>query len=87
MPETELQGITETPDLGIPNRKKTGLNTPLSCKYEYFLSADQTGISELSEFFTDDYRTFCCAPSLEDRIILDEIGHTCLIENPTQITT
>ena len=31
MPETELQRITTRPDSGIPNRKKTGLCTPLSC--------------------------------------------------------
>ena len=50
-----LQGHDpKQPDSRTPNRKKTGLNTPLSCKNEFFLSADQTGISDLSGFFTND---------------------------------
>lgn len=28
------------------------------------------------------YRTFCCAPSLEDRIILDEIGRAYPRKDP-----
>ena len=28
------------------------------------------------------YRTFCCAPDLETRIILEEIGRTCLRADP-----
>ena len=55
-PKTDLQGITRRPDSGIPNRKKIGLNTLYPCKTKYFLSANQTNISRLCRFFTDDER-------------------------------
>lgn len=39
---------------GIPKRKKAGLHTRLSCKIDYFRSADQIAVSAASGFFTGD---------------------------------
>ncbi len=41
MPKTENQGITALPDSGIPNCKKSGLTTRLSCKFDYLSDANQ----------------------------------------------
>src|SRR3546814_14827296 len=39
---------------GIPKRKKAGLDTRLSCKTDYFITADQLDVSAASGFFTGD---------------------------------
>ncbi len=44
----------ETAKSGIPNRKKIGRTTPLSCKIDYFLNADLLYLSAACGFFTDD---------------------------------
>src|SRR3546814_1164288 len=40
---------------GIPKRKKAGLDTRLSCKTDYFITADQLDVSAASGFFTGDF--------------------------------
>src|SRR5260221_7143538 len=43
------------PKSGIPNRKKTGMHTRLSCKIDYLLRSNHRDRSIASSFFTDDY--------------------------------
>jgi hypothetical protein len=44
----------EPPKTGIPNRKKLGLNTALSCELDYFKPPTCPLATRTSEFFTDD---------------------------------
>src|SRR5262249_3136815 len=44
------------PKSGIPNRKKTGMHTRLSCKIDYLLRSNLRDRSIASSFFTDDGR-------------------------------
>src|SRR5262249_39884480 len=44
------------PKSGIPNRKKTGMHTRLSCKIDYLLRSNHRDRSIASSFFTDDGR-------------------------------
>src|SRR5215831_6848021 len=41
------------PKSGIPNRKKTGMHTRLSCKIDYLLRSNHRDRSIASSFFTD----------------------------------
>src|SRR5262249_55336764 len=50
-----LEGITDHPNREIPNRKKTGMHTRLSCKIDYLLRSNHRDRSIASSFFTDDY--------------------------------
>jgi hypothetical protein len=52
--KTGLQGITDHSNPGIPNRKKTGLITRLSCKTYDFLIANHNAKSAACPFFTGD---------------------------------
>ena len=45
----------EPPKTGIPNRKKPGLNTALTCKLDYFKPPTSPSAATDSEFFTGDY--------------------------------
>jgi hypothetical protein len=49
-----VEGITDHPNSGIPNRKKTGMHTRLSCKIDYLLRSNHRDRSIASSFFTDD---------------------------------
>jgi hypothetical protein len=44
----------ELPKTGIPNRKKSALNTALSCELDYFNAPTSPLATGDSEFFTDD---------------------------------
>jgi hypothetical protein len=50
--KTGLQGITDHSNPGIPDRKKTGLITRLSCKTYDFLIANHNAKSAVYPFFT-----------------------------------
>src|SRR5262249_29021240 len=50
-----LQGITSHPNREIPNRKKPGMHTRLSCKIDYLLRSNHRDRSIASSFFTNDY--------------------------------
>src|SRR5262249_21237294 len=55
--EFAVEGDTATSKSGIPNRKKTGVHTRLSCKIDYLLRSNHRDRSIASEFFTDDQTT------------------------------
>jgi ABC transporter substrate binding protein len=54
----------------IPNRKKTGMHTRLSCKIDYLLRSNHRDRSIPSSFFTDDYpkSTRKCVANLTQRV-------------------
>jgi hypothetical protein len=52
--KTGLQGITDHSNPGIPDRKKTGLITRLSCKTYDFLIANHNAKSAAYAFFTGE---------------------------------
>src|SRR3546814_7295001 len=62
-PEKPRPENHEPPKIGIPKRKKAGLDTRLSCKTDYFITADQPNVSATSGFFTGDYLPLCDAAS------------------------
>jgi hypothetical protein len=51
-PAPESHNPTKT---GIPNRRKTGLQTALSCNIDYFIQPNQASQSTVWPFFTGDY--------------------------------
>src|SRR5260370_2494827 len=56
-PRINNRGNHETPQSGIPKRKKAGVRPRLSCKLEYLLRSNHPDLSTPSEFFTGDYGT------------------------------
>src|SRR5260370_7350001 len=54
-PRINNRGNHETPQSGIPKRKKAGVRPRLSCKLEYLLRSNHPDLSTPSEFFTGDF--------------------------------